>query len=96
MIAIKEDTSFAGVDVVPLIEHSEEIHIQEDEIRVDVYRSSALVVNMLTLGFSCSNNSFRIRNCSCLSAERSQLQNKNRALELLKTKLILKQKEEEL
>ena len=29
-------------------------------------------------------------------AERSQLQNKNRALELLKTKLILKQKEEEL
>ena len=36
----RRHTSFAGVDVVPLIEHNEEIKIQDDEIRVDVYRSS--------------------------------------------------------
>ena len=42
----RRHTSFAGVDVVPLIEHNEEIIIQDDEIRVDVYRSSALEVSM--------------------------------------------------
>ncbi len=36
----RRHTSFAGVDVVPLIDHNEEINIQDDEIRVDVYRSS--------------------------------------------------------
>ena len=36
----RRHTSFAGVDVVPLIEHDDEILIQDDEIRIDVYRSS--------------------------------------------------------
>ena len=93
----RRHTSFAGVDVVPLIEHNEEIQIQEDEIRVDVYRSSGAGGQHV----NTTDSAVRITHLEtgivvACQAERSQLQNKNRALELLKTKLILKQKEEEL
>ena len=36
----RRQTSFAGVDVIPVVEQADRIDIPEDEIRVDVYRSS--------------------------------------------------------
>ena len=42
----RRHTSFAGIDVVPLIENSDEVNIKDDEIRVDVYRSSGAEVSM--------------------------------------------------
>ena len=36
----RRQTSFAAVEVVPLIEQTDHIEIPDDELRVDVYRSS--------------------------------------------------------
>ena len=36
----RRQTSFAGVDVVPVVEQTDHVDIPEDELRVDVYRSS--------------------------------------------------------
>src|SRR5690606_20369532 len=36
----RRQTSFAGVDVVPVVEQTDHIEINEEELRIDVYRSS--------------------------------------------------------
>ncbi len=93
----RRHTSFAGVDVIPLIENNDEINIQDDEIRIDVYRSSGAGgqhVNTTDSAVRITHNATGI--VVACQAERSQLQNKTRALELLKTKLLLKKREDEL
>ena len=93
----RRHTSFAGVDVIPLIENNDEINIQDDEIRIDVYRSSGAGGQHV----NTTDSAVRITHIAtgivvACQAERSQLQNKTRALELLKTKLLLKKREDEL
>ena len=93
----RRHTSFAGVDVIPLIENKDEINIQDDEIRIDVYRSSGAGGQHV----NTTDSAVRITHIDtgivvACQAERSQLQNKTRALELLKTKLLLKKREDEL
>ena len=93
----RRHTSFAGVDVVPLIDDSDEFDLNDDDIRIDVYRSSGAGGQHL----NTTDSAVRVTHIPtgivvACQAERSQLQNKIRALALLKSKLILLEKEEKL
>ena len=93
----RRHTSFAGVDVVPLIEDSNDYEINDDDIRIDVYRSSGAGGQHV----NTTDSAVRVTHIPtgivvACQAERSQLQNKIRALGLLKSKLIIQEKEEKL
>ena len=93
----RRHTSFAGVDVIPLIDDSDEFELNNDDIRIDVYRSSGAGGQHV----NTTDSAVRVTHIPtgivvACQAERSQLQNKIRALALLKSKLILSEKEEKL
>ena len=93
----KRQTSFVSCDVMPDIEDEIDIEVKDEDIRIDTYRSSgaggqhinktssAIRITHLATGIvvTCQN-------------ERSQFQNKDKAMQMLKAKLYLLAQEEQM
>lgn len=91
----KRQTSFVSLDVMPDIEEDVDVEIRDEDIRIDTYRSSGAGGQHINK----TSSAIRITHfptgivVTCQN-ERSQFQNKDKAMQMLKAKLYMLKQEE--